>query len=667
MKPIDKEIMLGMISILNQASQAYYSGSPIMSDAQFDARLEDLKQLEEETGIVFANSPSINVGAKILSDLPETTHNHPMLSLDKCHTVQEVIKFSNDKELIASIKCDGMTVSLLYEDGIFVKGESRGNGYIGNDITEHVKQFLNVPLKIGKQGKYIVDGEAIIMDEDFAEINKNNEFKNSRNTVAGTLSSLDTSVVSQRKVKFICWDVIEGGCNSLKDNLNEAKEIGFDVVPYWFVPNSSNGLNPKNLQSNIDYVFDYAEDNGYPNDGIVFKFDDIEYGKSLGKTEHHFKNGIAYKRKDNVYETKLIDIEFTMGKTGVLTPTAIFKTVDINGSSVSRASVHNISILKDLDLHVGDTIEVFKANSIIPQVKRNVSADERLALGKENDYIFIPSMCPVCGGNTELVTENNSTVLVCVNDNCKGKLLGKLTHFVSKNAMNIDGLSEASLEKFIELGWLSSFEDIYNLKEHYSDMVKLDGFGEKSVIKLIDAIENSKNTTLDRFIYSLSIPLIGRSASKTIAKYFKGDFDRFCKQCCLNRFDFTVLDDFGDAMNDFINNYIKNNVVMIDNLAKEMYFEKPNVNSGSNNYNCDLTNKNIVITGSLSYFKNRNELQEIIENLGGKVLSSINGKTYLLINNDINSNSSKNKIAKELNINIVTEEEFLRLINYGKI
>ena len=658
MNPIELDMMKGMVSILNEASNAYYNtGSPIMTDEQFDARLADLKQLEEETGFVFANSPTQNVGYKVLTELKEVTHNHPMLSLEKCHTVDELIKFANNKELVASIKLDGLTVSILYEDGIFVSAETRGNGVVGSDITEHVKQFKNVPLKINKSGTYIVDGEAIITDEDFAEININGEYKNSRNLASGTLSVLDTSLVAKRRLRFYAWDVIEGGGNSLNDNLNEARELGFDVVPHWF-NNTTNGLAPKNLKSNIDYVFDFAKEEGLPCDGVVFKFNDIEYGKSLGSTSHHFRNGIAYKAKDEVYETELLDIEFTMGKTGVLTPTAVFKPVDIDGTTVERASVHNISILSNLDLHIGDIIEVYKANMIIPQIKRNVSADKRVALGVEFEDMLLPVTCPVCGGKTKLVTENSSTVLVCTNDNCKGKLLGKLTHFVSKNAMNIENLSEATLEKFIELGWLTRFEDIYHLDVERDNMVKLDGFGVKSVMNLLSSINKSTNTTLDRFIYALSIPLIGRSASKTIAKYFNGDFDRFYKECCMNEFDFTVLDDFGEAMNDSINDYIEKNVIMIGNLAKEMWFENVQVASCSNS----LAGKIFVITGSLNHFANRDEAKEKIESLGGKVSNSVSKKTnYLVCNQE--SGSSKSKKAKELGVEVITEDKLIEMLN----
>ena len=657
MNEIQLDIMRGMVSILNDASEAYYNtGNPIMSDEEFDMRLEDLRQFEEETGFILSNSPTQRVGAKVLTELNEITHSHPMLSLEKCHTVEELIKFANNKELVASIKLDGLTVSITYEDGILVKAETRGNGYVGSDITEHIKQFKNVPFKINKEGTYIVDGEAIITDEDFTDVNKNGEFKNSRNLAAGTLSVLDTSLVAKRKLRFMVWDVIEGGSSKLKDNLNEAKTLGFDVVPSWITTN----LDLKKLQGTLDYVFEFSADEGLPNDGIVFKFNDIEYGKSLGQTSHHFKNGIAYKRKDDTYRTKLTNIDWTMGKTGILTPTAVFEPVEIDGTTVERASVHNISILTKLDLHIGDTIEVFKANQIIPQVKRNVSADERIALGKEPDYIIIPSTCPICGGKTEIKQDNDSKVLVCTNDNCKGKLLGKLTHFVSKNAINIDGMSEATLDFLINNGWVKSFEDLYNL--NYSpwiyEWMHTEGFGEKSVKKLLDSIEKSKSTTLDRFIYSLSIPLIGRSASKTIAKFFENDFEIFYK-AFTSPFNWTALDDFGATMNDSIIEYAVDNNNMVRNLARYFTFENPQTTSNSNS----LAGKTFVITGSLNHFSNRDEAKEKIEQLGGKVSGSVSAKTSYLVNNDVNSTSGKNKKAKELNIPIIEEEELIRMLN----
>ena len=375
MNAIELDMMRGMVSILNEASDAYYNtGNPIMTDEQFDMRLNDLRQLEEETGFVLSNSPTHNVGAKVLTELNEVEHSHPMLSLEKCHTVEELIKFADNKELVSSIKLDGLTCSLTYENGILTRAETRGNGHVGSDITEHVKQFKNVPIKINKDGIYIIDGEAIITDEDFAEVNKDGEYKNSRNLASGTLSVLDTSLVAKRKLRFYAWDIINGGCNSLKDNLIEASELGFNVVPFWSVAN----LDPKKLKGTIDYIFDYAKEEGLPTDGIVFKFDDIEYGKSLGATSHHFRNGIAYKAKDEVYETELIDIDWTMGKTGILTPTAVFKPVEIDGTIVERASVHNISVMNDIlgkNPYKGQKIWVKKSNMIIPQIVRSEKND----------------------------------------------------------------------------------------------------------------------------------------------------------------------------------------------------------------------------------------------------------------------------------------------------
>lgn len=658
MNAIELDMMRSMVSILNEASEAYYNtGKPIMTDAQFDARLADLRLLEEETGVILSNSPTINVGARVLTELNEVEHSVPMLSLEKCHSVEKLIEFANNKDLVASIKLDGLTCRLTYENGVLVRAETRGNGYVGSDVTEHVKRFKNVPLKINKEGIYVIDGEAIITDEDFAEVNKDGEYKNSRNLASGTLSVLDTSLVAKRKLRFFAWDVISGGGNSLSDNLDEAAKLCFDVVPYW----SNVNLEAKKLQNTLDYIFEYAEEDGFPCDGIVFKFNDVEYGKSLGATSHHFRNGIAYKAKDKTYRTELLDVEFTMGKTGILTPTAVFKPVEIDGTIVERASLHNISILRDFNMCIGDTIEVYKANMIIPQVKRNISAEERqYAESIEAPTIDDLEYCPICHGKTELVTENNSTVLVCTNDNCKGKLLGKLTHFVSKNAMNIDGLSEQTLEKFIELGWLNSFEDIYYLKYHKDEMLELDGFGEKSVKKLLNSIEKSKEkATLDRFIYALSIPLIGRSASKTISKHFNGDVNRFYNDGLIGSFDWTKLDDFGAAMCESINCYAAKNSYMVECLYKIFSFEEVKVVNGSNN----LAGKVFVITGSLNHFANRDEAKDKIEAAGGKVSGSVSAKTSYLVNNDTESTSGKNKKAKELGIPIISEEELIKMLN----
>ena len=653
MNQIELDMMKGMVSILNDAANAYYNtGNPIMSDEQFDMRLDDLRQFEEETGFVLSNSPTQNVGYKVLTELKEIKHSHPMLSLEKCHTPEEIIKFSNGKELITSIKLDGLTCSLTYKNGVLVSAETRGNGIVGSDITEHVKHFLNIPFKISKKETYIIDGEAIITDEDFAEINVNNEYKNSRNLASGTLSVLDTSLVAKRKLRFMAWDVIEGSNNeTLFDNLHEAEELGFDVVPYWFMSTP----NPKKLQSNIDYVFEYAKEDGLPCDGIVFKFNDIEYGKSLGATSHHFKNGIAYKRKDETHKTELLDIEWTIGKSGILTPTAVFKTVNIDGTEVSRASVHNISILTNLDLHIGDIIEIYKANMIIPQVKRNISSNERMALNKETDYVVIPSACPICGGETKIKQDNDSKILICTNDDCKGKLLGKLTHFVSKNAMNIDGMSEATLQFLIDKGWVNSFKDIYKLDDYWYEWRHTDGFGKKSVENLLDAIEKSKETTLDRFIYALSIPDVGRSTAKTIASRFKNFHDFIVRA---SDFNWEELDGIGSQTAEKINKYIKMHINEIRELSNEL-----NIAETEEVVSNILSGKIFCITGSLNHFANRDEAKEKIEAAGGKVSGTVSAKTDFLVNNDINSTSGKNKKSKELGVKIINENELIKMFN----
>ena len=660
MKPIEKNMMLSMISILNEAAYAYYNGEPLlMSDEQYDIRLRDLQQLEEETGVIYSQSPSRNVGAKIISNLPKAVHNHEMLSLNKCHSIQEIVEFSNNKELVASVKLDGMTASLLYENGIFVKGESRGNGHVGVDITEHIKQFMNIPLKINKKNRYIVDGECIISDDDFAKINQNGEYKNSRNLIAGTLNSLDTTVVSQRRAKFIVWDVIEGGnSDNLTDNLNDAESLGFSVVPSWYPVN----LESKKLQSTLDYVFEYASDEGLPCDGVVFKFNDIEYGKSLGKTEHHFRNGIAYKKEDDVYKTKLIDVEWNCSKSGQLTPVAIFEPVDIDGSTITKSTVHNVSILEELNLCIGDTIEIFKANQVIPAIKRNVSAEQRQYIEAiEAPTIYIPEYCPICGCKTKIKQDNNSKVLVCANENCKGKLLGKLTHYVSKNAMDIKGLSESTLEKFIELGWLTCFEDIYKLKSYASEIMELEGFGKKSVKKLLKSIEMSKETTLDRFIYGLSINLIGKSASKDIAVACdNGDIQKFVDiMNSENRTPFINLNGFGKAMCESLLHWWINNKEMFYKLVDNFNFIKKE--DVENKFGV-LSGKIFAITGSLGYYKNRDELISVIESLGGKVSNNVSAKTDFLINNDVKSNSSKNQKARKLDVEIISEIDFIKMI-----
>ena len=657
-----KNQIINRVEELNNASEAYYNtGQPIMSDAEFDNKLEELRQLEEETGIVLSNSPTHNVGATVLDNIKEVTHKTPMLSLEKCHSTEEIVKFANNHDLVASVKLDGLTVRLTYKDGDLVLAESRGNGTVGSDVTEHVKQFTNVPLHINKEGTYIIDGEALIKLDDFAEINKNGEYKNSRNLAAGTLSSLDTSVVKDRKLSWYGWEVIEGNNdNSFYKRLLNAHNLGFDVVPCYNI--TINEFNQ--LHIHIDNFINIAGKENLPQDGVVFKFDDIAYGKSLGNTSHHFRNGIAYKIFNDSVETTLRDIEWSCGKTGILTPVAIFDSVDIEGSEVSRASLHNISVMEEImdSPWVGQKIGVYKANLIIPAIRwaEQLNYDNQNSSNKQ--FFDIPSVCPICGASTKIIRDNESSVLYCTNDNCRGKLLGKLTHATSKSALNIDGLSESTIEKFINFGWLNSIKDIYYLSDHENEMKTLDGFGKKSVEKLLNSIEKSRKTNLQRFLYSLSIPLLGKSASQDIAKACNQSLDTFIGALMDGGKDaFTYINGIGDALGKSIIGYWNKNGSKIIELSKEFYFETPNV--GLDEIPKTLQGKTFVVTGSVNHYKNRDELKADIVAHGGAVVGTVSSKTSYLINNDINSTSSKNQKAKSLNVTIISEDQFLEMIH----
>lgn len=671
--------MKELIHDLNRASDSYYgSGTTLMSDAEFDSKLLELKQLEEEANTVFPNSPVNRVGGAVLKSLIKVKHETPMLSLDKCHSVEEIKKFAAGHDIVASIKLDGISCRLIYQDGELIGAESRGNGTEGSDILQHVKQFMNVPLRINKKGKYVIDGEALIKLDDFEEINKNGEYKNSRNLTAGTLSSLDTSVVKDRKLSWYAWEVVEEvdpilaisnndyeAHDSFYFRLLEAGKLGFSIVPCEVL-----GLKyyqNEELQCKIDNFISLAAEKHLPQDGVVFKFEDVEYGKSLGSTEHHNRNGIAFKVKNDSVETTLKDIEFTMGKTGILTPTAVFEPVETEGSTVERASLHNISVMRELMPRPfrGQRIGVFKANLIIPQLRW---AEEFISDGFEKDmeksFIHIPDKCPVCGEPTKIIKENDSEVLLCTNPECKGKLLGKLTHAVSRNTLNIDGLSEATIQKFISLGWLNSIQDIYYLTKYEKQMKNLDGFGSKSVSKLFDSIEKSRNTTLDRFLYALSIPLVGKTASKAIAEAEDYQFESFMRDMTHPGANFfSHIPGIGDSIINSLDEYFNRECSNVWELGKEFTFETPkkvflSINSGK-----DLTGQTFVITGSLKHFENRDAFKEKIESLGGKVSGSISKKVTALINNDVNSTSSKNTKAKSLGVKIMSEDEFLEYIS----
>ncbi len=652
---MDKFDIAARVRELNKASEAYYNtGQPIMSDAEFDNKLEELRQWEEESGIVLANSPTHNVGAIVLDSIDKVTHESPMLSLAKCHSAEEVKQFAKGHTLVGSVKLDGLTCRLIFKDGELVRAESRGNGTIGNIITDHVKQFLNIPLHINKEGTYIIDGEALIKTDDFEELNKNDEYKTPRNLASGTLGGLDTSVVKNRKLRWYAWEVVEGSKypESFASSLMEANNLGFEIVPF-----ANLTWAELNIQEAIDFFLDEAKKENLPQDGVVFKFEDVEYGKSLGRTTDYFNNGIAYKVYNKSVETELIGIEYTMGKTGILTPTAVFKPIEIEGTIVERASLHNISVMKEImgRSWKGQHIGVFKANLIIPQIRWAEEDNEY-----KKTYIHIPDKCPICGQPTKIVKDNNSEVLVCTNDNCKGKLLGKLTHAVSRDALNIDGLSEATIEKFINLGLLNSIKDIYYLSDHENEMKSIEGFGKKSVEKLLSSINKSRNTSLERFVYSLSIPLIGKSASKDISKLCEDNFDNLIGLMKSSPEKLLTIDGFGVVTMNSMAKWWYENSLWVYELSKEFTFEKSKsvLNETSN----ILDGKTFVVTGSVNHYKNRDELKADIVAHGGKVSGSVNSKTDYLINNDLESNSSKNKKAKELGIKIISEDQFLEMI-----
>lgn len=642
-----------LITLLNNARDKYYNNSTsVMSDKEYDDLFDELSTLEKETGVVLSNSPTQTVGYEVRSKLNKVTHAYPLLSLDKTKDSNIIRDFTKGKDGLFMLKLDGLTVCLTYENGKLFRAETRGNGVEGEDITHNAYTF-GIPLTVPQQERLIVTGEAIITYDWFNIINsmipEDEKYKNPRNLASGSVRQLDSKICKDRHVKFVAFNVLEGiECNSLFGRFKTIQEYGFIITPFFtYAPNSSDY---KDIEEMINNLKQQAETLKYPIDGLVMMYDNIEYGKSLGQTSHHFLNGMAYKFYDEEVETTLLDIEYNPSRNGILTPVAIFKPVEIDGTEVSRASLHNLSIMEDLQLGIGDTITVYKANMIIPQVKDNLT---------RSNNITYPLICPICGGFTHIQKDINTKVLTCTNQDCRGKLLGKLVHFVSKYAMDIDGLAEAQLSQFIELGWINSVVDIYNLKEHKNTMMKLDGFGKRSVEKLLSAIEDSKNVKLENFIVALGIPLIGRTASKDISKFCNGYLCEL-QEYINNRFDFSsVIEGFGSTMNSSLYSWIDINNELMNNLAKELVITREEVKF---NNSTSLDGITFVITGSVNHFKNRDELKAKIEELGGKVSGSVSKSTNYLINNDVESNSGKNKKAKELGVSIISEEQFLEMI-----
>lgn len=648
-----------LVRELNKHRDAYYNDSrPTISDAEYDKMFDELQSLEKDTGIIMSNSPTQTVGYEVKSELQKVKHSHPMLSLDKTKSEDDLIKFAGDKDCILSLKMDGLTVSLTYVEGKLIKAETRGNGEVGEDITHNAKVFENIPLTIDYKGRFEIEGEAIITYNDFEKINntlpEDKKYKNPRNLVSGSVRQLDSGIAAKRHIKFIAWKVPLMEENNLSNSflyrLNYARCLGFEVVPFLTYTNNDK----ETLSLIIESLKNGANVNSYPIDGLVLALNDIQYGESLGMTGHHPKHSIAFKFYDEEVETTLLDIEWSMGKSGQLTPVAIFESVELDGTTVSRASIHNVSILTKLDLQVGDTITVYKSNQIIPQIRENLSAKNR-----ESSYIQIPSYCPVCGHQTEIIKDNDTEILMCANPSCKGKLLGRLSHFVSKKGMDIDGLSDETLKKFIELGWAKNISDIYNLPTHFNELSKMNGFGKKSVVKLQTSIEQSKTTDLQHFIAALSIPNIGTSQSKELCKTFK-TWDDF-SAAGFGNYDFSQLEGFGAVLNSNIHTWFDTMYKedQIDQLARNITFTE-NENSISTEI---LKGKTFVITGSLEHYKNREELKSVIERNGGKVSGSISKNTFALINNNINSTSSKNKKANSLGVQIISEEDFIQLIS----
>lgn len=637
-----------LVELLNKAGRAYYQeAEEIMSNFEYDKLYDELLSLEKETGIVLANSPTVNVGYEVVSELPKEQHGSPMLSLDKTKEVETLAAFAGERKCLLSWKLDGLTVVLTYNNGSLQKAVTRGNGQVGEVITANARTFKNIPVSIPFKGELTLRGEAVIKYSDFEEINKSIEdidakYKNPRNLCSGSVRQLNSEITAKRNVNFMAFALINAENvdfqNSMENQFKWLENQGFDVVEHKRVTHD-------NMKETVEYFAEKIKTYDYPSDGLVLMYDDIAYGISLGSTAKFPRNGIAFKWEDEQAETTLKYIEWSPSRTGLINPVAVFEPVELEGTTVTRASVHNVSIVEQLALHSGDRIKVYKANMIIPQISENLT---------QTGNIEVPDTCPACGHNTEIRNDNGIKTLYCPNKQCPAKNIKAFTLFVSRNAMNIDGLSEETLEKFIDAGYIREFADIYRISRYREEITNTSGFGEKSYDNLITSLNKSRNVELHALIYSLGIPNIGVANAKLICKYFDNDLKKI-RHATVE--ELVKIDGIGDKMAEKFTEYFsdKENVEKLDRLLQEVTIKNPEVNHNAQN----MEGLNFVVTGSVNHFANRNEVKEYIEQRGGKVTGSVTSKTNYLINNDIMSNSSKNKKAKELGIEIITEEQFI--------
>lgn len=645
-----------LVNELNYHTKLYDQGTPVISDADWDAMYFELFNLENHTGYYLPNSPTQKINYEVVNELKKVKHNHPMLSLQKTQSINEINDFIGNKEYIIMLKIDGLTCSLGYENGILVSAETRGDGEIGEDILHNAYVVRNIPKKIAYKGKLTVDGEIICKTHHFEKFS--DEYKNPRNFASGSIRLLNSKECAERDLSFIAWDMFNHADEEINTTLSKKLcyliKLGFETVDFDTVE--------KFNENTVKIMKRAAADQYIPIDGLVVKYNDCKYYDSLGRTDHHFRGGMAFKFYDETYDTNLVDIEWTMGRTGVLTPVAVFNPVEIDGCTVTRASMHNVSIMEELlgkfGPFVGQKLEVFKANQIIPQIKSADQSEHGTLFFVEHPNIDYPTECPICGGITEIHKSISGTQeMLCMNPQCEGKLINRLDHFCGKKGLDIKGLSKATLEKLIDWGWVKSYADIFKLYEHKSDWIKAPGFGEKSVNKILDAIEEGKNCNLDKFIAAIGIPLIGARAAQDLENHF-WHWNNFI-EAIQSGFKFYDLPNFGWEMHSSIVNFDYTEAIeladkYINVLAVEL--GAPEETAGA------IDGKTFVVTGKLAHYKNRDELKAVIERNGGKVVGSISGKTDYLINNDVNSTSSKNNSAKKLNIPIISEEDFLAML-----